>query len=375
MPAISLLCRAWFDQLIAPLLNAAGASRVHNKTAARGILSCLAAIGLVLTATLVRADAGVVKARSRTVSTLLSGYARVEPIALLELNAAQTGVITGLKVLPGESVSAGSVLGRLTGPIVEQAIAQRRSVVDRAQANLTAAQKVLAIERQTQSARLGTQKAVDQAKAALADAQVRLENARSQLQAVRQAIVLKAPADGIVLAVHTADGEQIQAGQTILTLQPAGQLWLRAVYYGSDAAAVRVGMTGRFEPANGGAAIPVKVRTVIGAVGPDGGQAVELAPTVPAPGWRNGETGLATLQGPERTFASVPSRALILDKGKWWVLIHTEKGNRPRLVVPGPSRGESTLIEKGIEAGTPVVVENAYLEFHRNFAEHYAPPD
>lgn len=335
----------------------------------------MVAVGLLLLATLARADSGVVNARASTVSIRLTGYARVESVALLELSASQTGVVTGLDLLPGDTVAAGHVLGRLTGPAVEQALARRRSAVTGAQAALTAAQRVLAIEEQSRKSRLATQKAVDQARAALAEARARLKDARSQLQAVQAAVVLKAPADGIVRAVHAADGEQIQAGQSILTLQPQHRLWLRAVYYGSDATAVTVGMTGRFEPADGGSAIAVKVRTVIGAVGPDGGEAAGLEATVAAPGWRYGQTGRVTLQGPRRSFVAVPTRALILDRGRWWVMVRTPEGERPRPVVPGPTRGESTLIEKGLAAGTAVVVENAYLEFHRNFSQQYSPPD
>jgi RND family efflux transporter MFP subunit len=362
------------NALISPRLQPAGDSKGHNQTAA-GMLPWIAGIGLMLMASLIRADAGVVTARTSTITTRLSGYARVEPIALLELNAARSGVITGLKVLPGDPVDAGSELGRLTGPMIEDVLAQRRSDVDGARAVLTAAQKVLAIERQQHRAHLVDQKAVDRATAALADAQTRLENARSQMRAVQEAVILKAPADGSVLAVKAADGEQVQAGQTILTLQPKERLWLRAVYYGSEAAAVRIGMTGRFEPAGGAAAIPVRVRSVIGTQAPDGGQAVGLIATVPAPDWRSGETGLTTLQGPEQTFVMVPTRALILDRGKWWVVVRTDQGNRPREVVPGPSRGESTLLERGIEAGARIVVENAYLEFHREFSKFYSPPD
>jgi RND family efflux transporter MFP subunit len=320
-------------------------------------------------------DAGVVAAQSRTIATRLSAYARVEPITLLKLNAVQTGIVSGITVLPGETVKAGILLGHLTGPAVNGLMAQRRSSVESAHAALTVAEKTLGIARQKKAAHLSTQKAVYQAKADLAKAKAALENARSQLQSARESIVLKAPVDGTVLSVNAAEGEQVQAGQRILTLQPKGGLWLMARYYGSDALAVRIGMTGRFEPAQGGGAIPVKVRSVIGPVGPDGGQAVGLLPTLPAPPWRNGEAGRLTLSGAKETFVAVPSRALILDRARWWVLVRTENGNQRREVVPGSSEGTSTLIKKGLEPGARVVVENAYLEFHRDVSRRYQPPD
>ncbi|MGA7801920.1 MAG: hypothetical protein WCC36_14025, partial [Gammaproteobacteria bacterium] len=100
-----------------------------------------------------------------------------------------------------------------------------------------------------------------------------------------------------------------------------------------------------------------------------------LTATVPKPHWHNGESGTVTLEGASRTLVAVPTEALILDGGRWWVLVHTGGGNHRQVVVPGPSRGEWTTIERGLQPGTAVVVQNAYLEFHRQVSRHYQPPD
>jgi membrane fusion protein, heavy metal efflux system len=332
-------------------------------------------MGLLLASPAARAGNGVVSVRECTITTRLEAYARVEPITILRLNAAQIGILTGLAVLPGETVKTGAVLGHLTGPAIKGLLAQRRTAVAGARGALTAAQKILASERQKRALHLTMQETFYQAEARLADAEARLDNARYQEQSVRESVILKAPVDGTVLSLNAADGEQLQAGQTILTLLPVGGLWLRARYYGSDASAVQVGMTGQFEPVGGVPAIPVKVRTIAGTVGPGGGQAIGLVATVSAPGWRNGEAGMVTIEGAKRTFVAVPTRALILDQGRWWVLVHTNHGNRPQEVIPGPSRGESTLIEQGLEPGAGVVVEDAYRKFHRDFSLHYLQAD
>jgi multidrug efflux pump subunit AcrA (membrane-fusion protein) len=256
-------------------------------------------------------------------------------------------------------VKADTVLGHLTGPEVKGLLSQRRSSVEAAEAALTAAEKILAITRQKEAERLSTKEAVYQAEADLAKARAGLDNARTQLRAARESVVLKAPVDGIVLTVDAAKGG----------------LWRMAHYYGADASALRTGMSGQFEPADGSAAIPVKVRSLIGPIGPDGGQAVGLVAAVPAPRWLNGEAGRITLSGAKQTFVAVPTRALILYQGRWWVLVRTEKGDQRRNVVPGPSRGTATLIRKGLEPGSRVVVENAYLEFHRNVSRQYQQPD
>ena len=340
----------------------------------RQLLGLLAA-SLLLAPAPVRADSGVVVARTRKIADRLEAYARVEPIATIKLNAAQTGLITGLKVLPGESVQAGAVLGKLQGPAIEGMLAQRRAAVNSARAAQRAARQALIGERQKRAERLSTRQAVAQAKSVLAEAQARLASASAQLQTAQEEVMLKAPVAGTVLTLDAATGQRVQPGQPILTLQPTGALWLTARYYGAAAAAVRIGMSGRFTPADGSSAIPVRVRTRIGPVRPDGGQTFGLVPTESAPSWPNGEAGTVILQGAARTLPAVPTRALILYQGRWWVLVHLPHGTRRQAVIPGPSRGDSTLIEQGLKAGTEVVLENAYLEFHREFSQHYQPPD
>ena len=69
----------------------------------------------------------------------LSAFARVEPISLVRLNAAQSGIVSGLRVLPGERVAAGERLGALQGPEIDALLARRRGAVVAAQGELAAA--------------------------------------------------------------------------------------------------------------------------------------------------------------------------------------------------------------------------------------------
>jgi RND family efflux transporter MFP subunit len=345
------------------------------KTKTPFFITFLAACGLMLISISAHSDSRTVKSRALTFTSRLEAYARVEPVAILRLKAALTGVVSGLKVLPGETVRAGSIIARLEGPEIENLLAELRNGVDRAEAAEATARKLLAIERQNEAERLTTKKEVYLAEADLAEKRALLENARSRLQATRNETILKSPVTASILTIDLAEGELARQGQTILTMQPSGALWLKGLVYGSEAASVQVGMKGVFSPAGSPSAIPVMVRTIIGAIQPDGALPIGMVAMVPAPVWRNGETGTVMLEGPKRTLTAVPSRALILDRGRWWVLVHTSSDNRRQEVTPGPSRGDSTLIEHGLKPGIEVVVENAYLEFHREFSKHYQPPD
>lgn len=311
-------------------------------------------------------DAAALAVHAQQVAELLRAYGEVEPVAVTQMRAVEAGVV-GRLVLPGERVSAGQVLAVLGGPQAQSLLAQRRGA-------LRAISIQLAADRRKLAAQLVTRQTLAAEEAAYAAA-------RGRLQVAVQSLTLRAPASGQVLAVGAADGEQVAAGQLILTLQ-TGRPWLSATYYGAKALAVHPGMTGRFQPVSGGA-IAVRVRTVSPALGPGGGERVGLLPVLPRgrgsaalpASWRTGQWGAVTLVGQTRSMIAVPTRALILDRARWWVLVRTRHGDRRRQVVPGPASGWMTYISRGLKPGERVVVENAYLEFHRGIAQRYTPPD
>jgi RND family efflux transporter MFP subunit len=321
------------------------------------------------------ADTNCVTAQSQIVTNQFAAYAQVEPISVLPVRAVQAGLVVGLEIVPGAAVHAGQKLAELGGPEIASLLAQDEAAVRSAQTNFAGTRKSLAVQRQELTSHLSTQDTVSQAQSAVAQAQANLDTAQTQLRALRQTITLQAPVDGVVLAVSATDGERVSPGETLLTLQPADKLWLKAVYYGTDAAAIQTGMTGQFSPADGGEPIAVKVRAVFGALTPAGGESVGLLAAASAPSWLNGEFGAVTLNGPVQELVAVPTRALILDQGQWWVLVHSATGNRPQVVTPGPARGWQTFIKRGLEPGAEVVVENAYLEFHQGISKNYQPPN
>ncbi len=171
---------------------------------------------------------------------------------------------------------------------------------------------------------------------------------------------------------------QLAWGQRPPSGCPASGLWLKAAYYGTDAQTLHAGMRGSFKPAgtNAPRGVPVRVCAVFSLLRSDGGESVALAATTPRPDWINGMFGTVDLVEPVQSLVAIPTQALIVDRGAWWVLVRNAQGQDvPRQVIPGPSRGWQTFIKSGLKAGEKVVVVNAYLKFHRNVSKNYQPPD
>jgi cobalt-zinc-cadmium efflux system membrane fusion protein len=263
----------------------------------------------------------------------------------------------------------------LAGPEAQNSLTQAQGAVRSAAATLAAAQQALAVSRRQENEYLATRQSVLQAEAAASEAQARLAAAKAQLQATQTLLTLSSPEAGTVLAVNAADGERVSAGDTIMVIEPVGRLWVRAAFYGKEARSVLPGMTGRFQPDDGAPSVPVRVAAVSPGLTPDGGEFVGLSPIGSSSGWKNGETGTVRVAGPSRAFMAVPTRALVLDQGKWWVVLKTPQGLQPREVIPGPSRGWDTLIERGLAPDAQVVVTDAFLQFHRGISSQYQPPN
>jgi RND family efflux transporter MFP subunit len=317
----------------------------------------------------------VITAQARPQTSRLEAFGQVSPITTVTVSAAETGVITGLKIRPGMRVRAGEELARLSGPGIEALILQSEADVRNAQAQFDAAQQSLDIARQQLPAHLTTRQTVQQAESAAAQARSGLANAQSRLKAVRQLMTVSSPADGIVLQLISADGALVSAGQPVLTIQPANGLWLVAEYYGDDLAAMHVGMTGQFQPADGGVPVKVRVVSIPGALTAAGGESIAFEAIGSRHSWISGEAGTVALELPQRQMVAVPTRALVLNQGKWWVMVHSAAGDHPQEVVPGPTRGWDTFIVSGLAPGTEVVVNNAYLLFHASVAEQFQIPD
>lgn len=358
------------------------ASNAHNpsrctrhKTLSRWLPLAMLAAGSILPSAVAQNQNGFVTVQAQRITQHFNAYARVEPTGTLPVNAAETGVVSGLRLAPGTRVTAGGILATLNGPGITNLLSQDRANLKAARTQASAARQSLAIQREQLRVHLSTREMAHQAASVLAKAQAAVKSAEAQLAAVEAMRTITAPASGVVLTLNSRNGQLLQGGQPVITLETDDSLWLVATYYGSDLQAVHPGMTGRFTPSDGEPGTAVKVAAILPAATTGGGESVALHAVARRAAWRNGESGMVVLDGASRMLPVVPTRALILNQGKWWVMIHTTKGNHAQQVVPGPSEGWNTWVERGITPGTQVITTNAYLLFHSQITEHYQIPD
>jgi RND family efflux transporter MFP subunit len=311
--------------------------------------------------------------RATSCAQAVTGFAVVWPRAPATVAAIASGIVAGLTMVPGDRVASGQVLAKLTGPEVSAAVVQASAAVAAAQAEMQAARAALAADRAKLPERLVTRQDMAQAEANLAAASAKLNLSQADRSRLQQALSIAAPIAGIVQSVSVGDGSRVASGATILTIQPAAGRFLSATLYGRAAFRIGIGAVGEFAPASGGSADKVTVTGIGSRVVADGGVAltVSFAGASPWPG----TFGRLEFSLPPQSLPAVPNRALILDRGKWWVVVHRGDSDQPVQVVPGPVLRDRTCIEHGLTVGQQVVTVNPYLAYNRGIAAQYQPPD
>lgn len=313
-----------------------------------------------------------VVAASAIQTPMLNAFAVAQPAQAVTVVAAVAGVLEGLTVLPGTVVRANDEIARLVGPQIDLAQARRSGALETARAAEEAARTILAADRGLLLQKLATRQTIAADTSTVAARRAEVAAAEADLDTLRRSKSVRSPVAGIVQSVSAADGDTLQAGSVVSTIQPEAGGWLRATFFNADIAALKPGARGSFTPSGGGAPVAVVVRGALGDTRPDGG--VPVALTVEGP-LAAGAFGTVTLTLPPVPVVTVPTEALILDKGGWWVMVHDAGGDHAVAVVPGPASGYNTVIRSGLRPGEAVVVTGAYLLYHRGIAALYQPPD
>lgn len=298
-------------------------------------------------------------------------WAKVEPLAPLVLRTQVVARVDKVLVVPGQTVKAGEPLVTLAGPTLEGELSAAHARAQAAQRELAAAQRTLASAKRTYPL-VTDRKTLDAVQAGLAAAESNAAVAHAALATLQAARTLRSSSAAVIGQVEAAPGADLTAGAPVLTLLPHGSLWLRAEVFGDQSLPETA--TARFAPADGGQAISVRRVAELPARAPDGARAFNFTATGSA-SWQAGETGDLVWQGTPHSAVAVPSEALVLNAGHWYVLTEAHGKLAAQAVTPGPTRGADVLITHGLRAGTPVVVRQAYLLFHRDFSAQYAPLD
>jgi HlyD family secretion protein len=135
---------------------------------------------------------------------------------LIFVSPDEAGRIETLSVREGDAVNAGAALFTLDADLQRAAVAENEAAVINARQAFDRARELL-------KKNVGSQKAFDDADAALRTAEARLNSAKTRLERRR----VNSPDAGTIQEVYFRGGEQVPSGRPIVSLLPPGNVRVR----------------------------------------------------------------------------------------------------------------------------------------------------
>ena len=323
----------------------------------------------------------VVGARALESAVELTGEIGFDEKRIAHLSSQVEGVIRKVHVGLGQRVEKGQPLIEIHSVAFGEAEGEYRA----AQANLRLAEREHARQSGLRDEGITSEKEYLRAAQELEAAKIRLDTAAgklvrlglpaSELDAVREgrreaSLVLRAPASGVVLALHAVAGEIARPEESLATVGDLSRLWLWADLYENDLARVAESQ------ARGNLSASVTVKAfpgrefagVVDLVGPTMDPATRTVKARvlvenPDGGLRSGMFAKARLFVPtDAEVVAVPRAALMQDEGRSFVFVR-QRGDYfvRRPVTPGRAWGGWVELVEGLEAGKEIAADGAFL--------------
>ena len=270
--------------------------------------------------------------------------------------------VAAVEVEVGSVVAAGDVLLRVDDRTLASQLAQSDAQVREAQTNLETARRKAARIRQLADSQMVALQDAEEAEAARANAEARLNTAiasRDAARVQRDFTVVRAPVAGVVSARSVQPGQVVGAGTELLRLIRDGRLEWRAELAEDDLLRVDAGTPVRVE-APGSGMVEGTVRTVspgLDAQSRTGTVYVDL----PEPGaLRAGMFAQGRLALGRAQALLVPGESVVRRDGRAYVFIVDGEGRvRERGVVTGGAHGDMVEVRDGLAQGDRVVARGA----------------
>lgn len=277
------------------------------------------------------------------------------------------GVAESVSADLGQSVKKGQVLAVISSP----ALADLRSASLAAQKRLGLAQITFQREKKLWEDKISAEQDYLQAQAALREAEIEAQSAKSKLSALGAGdtdgainrYVLRAPFNGVVVEKHIAQGEAVKEDANVFLLSDLSSVWVEIVVTPKDLETVRVGETVRITSAANDTSATGKVSYVGNLLGEQTRTAkARVVITNPKLAWRPGLfVNAAVVRGEKNVPVAVATDAVQTVEGKTVVFVKVDKGFKMQPVKTGDNDGKLVEIVDGLSAGAVYAATSSYV--------------
>ncbi|VVQ12613.1 efflux RND transporter periplasmic adaptor subunit [Pseudomonas fluorescens] len=289
------------------------------------------------------------------------------------------GVVESVTVNLGQTLKKGQLLA----VIASQQISDQRSEQAAAQRRLALARTTYEREKKLWQDKISAEQDFLQAKQALEEAEIAMNNARQKISVLSGSVVatggnryeLRAPFDGVVVEKHLTPGEVVDETTAAFTLSDLSRVWVTFGVSPKDLNKVQVGKAVTVSAPELNAEVVGSVAYVGSLLGEQTRTAtVRVTLENPQGSWRPGlfVTALVATDSREAKVA-VPETAIQTVEDKPTVFVRTDDGFEARAVELGSRAAGHVEITQGLEAGAQVASAGSFVlksELGKASAEH-----
>lgn len=290
------------------------------------------------------------------------------------------GVVVAVHAELGQTVKRGQLLA----VVASSALSEQRSELLSAQRRLALASTTLERERKLWQDKISAEQDYLQAKQAMNEADIAVQNAKQKLSvlgtgaaggAQLNQLELRAPFDGVVMEKHLALGEAIKEDANVFTISDLSTVWADFAVPPQDLQRVRVGESAIVRASAFEAQASGKITYVGALLGEQTRTAkARVALVNPQGAWRPGLFVNVDVQsGLSEAAVTVAAGALQTVDGAPAIFVRSAQGFTVQPVKLGRSDGQLTEILQGLPAGAVYAAANSYVlkaELGKDSAEH-----
>ena len=304
--------------------------------------------------------------RALTGGVAIPAEVQFEPSSTAHVGPLVPGRITRVSVALGDSVRRGQLLGVVASTDVSTA----RARLDQARARLAAAESTLRRQQQLSTEGIGAQRSLIDAEAQVGELRAEVEGLRRQLSVFGSGsageLVLTAPIDGVVVAVHGTLGETATPDQPAFIVTDPTKVWVRGNVPELELSRVQAGSAALVRlHAFPEIAMPGTITYVAPALD-ERSRSLPVRVTLSAPDarLRSGLFGSIELVGgsaDERVLV-VPADAVATLDGQTVVFVPADEPNsfHPQQVALGRRAGGFFEVRSGLEEGARLAISGAF---------------
>ena len=278
-----------------------------------------------------------------------------------------TGVVLASSANAGDRVRKGQLLAVISS----QALADQRSELLAAQKRLGLTRTTYAREKALWEEKISAEQDYLQAKNAMQEAEIAVQNARQKLASLGGAgtsgnltrYEIRSPIDGVVVEKHLSLGEAVQGDAKIFVVADLSTVWAEMTVAAKDLNAVRIGQTASIKATAFAAATSGKV-SYVGAVVGEQTRSAKARVVLPNPQgvWRPGlQVNVELVAGTVDVPVAVAATAL--QKVRGWTVVFGRYGEylEARPLELGRSDGKFVEVVSGLNAGEVYTAANSFL--------------